>query len=292
MRILIAGASGLIGRPLVAELRASGHDVRRLVRRPSRSGDEFEWDPPAGRIDERAFDGVGAVINLCGAPIGRRWSAATKQMIVDSRVEPTDVLAEDVAEHGVPALINASAIGFYGDTGDRVVDENSPRGQGFLAGLCEAWEAATAPAARAGARVVNLRTGLVLAKGGLLGPLKPLFQFGLGGRLGDGRQYLPWIAISDEVGAIRFLTEHETVSGPVDLCAPEPVTNAEFTRVLAQVLHRPAPWRVPAVAIRAAFGEAGGELALVSQRAVPTVLREAGYSFACTELDRALAAVV
>ncbi|MFD2418620.1 TIGR01777 family oxidoreductase [Amycolatopsis pigmentata] len=292
MRILIAGSSGLIGRSLVAELRAGGHEVRRLVRRAPRAGDEFEWDPPSGRIDERAFDGLGAAINLCGAPIGRRWSAATKQMIVDSRVEPTDVLAEDVAEHGVPALINASGVGFYGDTGDRVVDETSPRGQGFLAGLCEAWEAATAPAARAGARVVNLRTGLVLGKGGLLGPLKPLFQLGLGGRLGDGRQYMPWIGIADEVGAIRFLTEHETVSGPVDLCAPEPVTNAEFTRVLGRVLNRPAPWWVPAFALRAALGEAADELALVSQRAVPTVLLEAGYSFACTELDQALAAAL
>lgn len=292
MRILIAGSSGFIGRSLVAGLRAGGHEVRRLVRRAPQAGDEFAWDPPSGRIDERAFDGLGAVINLCGAPIGRRWSAATKQMIVDSRVEPTDVLAEDVAEHGVPVLINASGAGFYGDTGDRVVDETSPRGQGFLAGLCEAWEAATAPAARAGARVVNLRTGLVLGKGGLLGPLKPLFQLGLGGRLGDGRQYLPWIGISDEVGAIRFLAEHETVSGPVDLCAPEPVTNAEFTRALGRVLNRPAPWWVPAVALRAALGEAADELALVSQRAVPTVLREAGYSFACTELDQALAAAL
>ncbi|HET6504717.1 MAG TPA: TIGR01777 family oxidoreductase [Amycolatopsis sp.] len=300
MRVLIAGASGLIGTPLVAELGQAGHEVRRLVRRSARGsgwrGDgardaRFRWDPPAGRIEDGAFDGVDAVINLGGYSIGMRWSAARKQMLIDSRVEPTDVLAEAVAEHRVPTLVNASAVGYYGDTGDTVTDESSAPGTGFLAGLCERWEAATAPAARAGARVAIVRTGLVLARaGGFLGPLKPLFRLGLGGRIGDGHQFMPWISLRDEVAAIRFVAEHPTLSGPVNLCAPEPATNAEFTRALARVAHRPAPVRVPAMVLRAVLGDAADELALVSARVVPGVLTEAGFSFSDTELDRALAA--
>lgn len=295
MRILITGSSGLIGRPLVAALRQSGHEVRRLVRvRPpvgaAHPADEYWWDPPAGRVEDRAFQGVDAVINLCGSPMGMRWSAARKQMIIDSRVEPTDVLAEEVAERGVPVLLNASGITYYGEASVTAADETTPAGKGFLAGLCQRWEAATGPAARAGARVVKLRTGLVLARGGLLGPLRPLFRLGLGARLGDGRQYMPWISLRDEIEAIRFLVEHETLSGPVNLCAPEPVTNAEFTRTLARVLHRPAPWRVPASALRLVLGEAADELALISLRAVPAVLAKAGFSFTDTRLDQALAA--
>lgn len=292
MRVLIAGSSGFIGRPLVAVLREAGHDVRRLVRREARGAGEYRWDPPAGWVEDRALDGVEAVINLCGARIGLRWSAAHKQMVVDSRVEPTDVLAEKVSERGVSSLINASGVHYYGDTGNTIADESSPQGRGFLAGLCQEWEAATAPASRAGARVVNLRTGVVLGRGGLLGVLKPLFQFGLGGRLGGGRQYLPWISLRDEVAAIRFLVEHETLSGPVNLCAPRPVTNSEFTATLARVMRRPAPWRVPAAVLRIALGEAAGELPLISLRVVPEVLEKAGFPFTDTELDRALAAAL
>ncbi|HKS48901.1 MAG TPA: TIGR01777 family oxidoreductase [Amycolatopsis sp.] len=292
MRVLIAGASGLIGTPLVTALREAGHNVRRLVRREARAAGEYSWDPPAGRIDEHALDGVDTVINLCGYPVGMRWSAARKQMISDSRVEPTEVLAEAVAERGVPSLINASGINFYGDTGETVVDESCPRGQGFLAGLCENWEGATATASRAGARVVLLRTGIVLGPGGLLKPLKPLFRIGLGGRLGGGKQYMPWISLRDEVAAILFLVEHETLSGPVNLCVPDPVTNAEFTRTLARALHRPAPWWVPADALRIVLGEAADELALVSIRAVPQVLEKAGFAFADTDIDRALTAAL
>jgi len=290
MRILIAGSSGLLGSALVAALRDSGHDVRRLVRREARAADEHSWDPPAGRIDDRAFEDVAAVVNLCGSPMGLRWSAARKQMLRDSRLEPTEVLAEAVAEYRIPSLVNASGIGFYGDTGDEVVTESAPRGAGFLAELCEAWEGATAAAAEAGSRVVALRTGLVLSgKGGLLGPLKPLFWLGLGGRLGDGRQWMPWISLRDHVAAVRFLIEHETLSGPVNVCAPDPVTNAEFTRSLGRVLRRPAPWWVPGFALRAALGEAADEMALISQRAVPAVLEKAGFTFVHTDLDGALA---
>ncbi|WP_236788839.1 TIGR01777 family oxidoreductase [Amycolatopsis sp. GM8] len=287
MRVLVAGSRGLIGTALVTALAEAGHEVRRLVR----GSGEYTWDPPAGRIDDNALKGVDAVVNLCGSSMVNRWSAARKQMITDSRVEPTEVLAEAVAEYEIPVLVNASAVGFYGDRGDRVLDETEPRGEGFLAHLCEAWEAAAAPAKRAGARVVHARTGLVLSRhGGLLGVLKPLFRFGLGGRLGDGKQYLPWISECDEAGALRFVLEHDSLSGPVNLAGPEPVTNAEFTRALGLALHRPAPWRVPAFALRLALGETADEMALVSQRAVPAALRDAGYAFIHPTVDAALAA--
>lgn len=287
MRVLVAGSRGLIGNSLVEALGAAGHEVRRLVR----GSGEFSWDPPAGRIDARALDGVGAVVNLCGAPLVSRWSAARKQIITDSRIEPTEVLADAVAERGIPLLLNASAVGYYGDRGSAVLRESDSRGTGFLAHMCERWEAATGPAARAGARVVNLRTGLVLSNsGGLLKALKPLWLLGLGGKLGSGKQYLPWISERDEIGAIRFLLEHDAVSGPVNLSGPIPVTNAEFTRALGRALHRPAPWWVPSLAIRAALGEAADEFALVSQRAVPAALTKAGYEFEHSTVDEALAA--
>lgn len=288
MRVLVAGSRGLIGNTLVTALSEAGHEVRRLVR----GSGEYTWDPPAGRIDDNALKGVDAVVNLCGSTLATRWSAARKQMIADSRIEPTEVLAEAVAEHRIPTLINASAVGYYGDQGAAVLDETSPRGEGFLAHLCEAWEAAAAPAARAGARVVHLRTGIVLSRrGGMLGVLKPLFRLGLGGRFGNGKQYLPWISQRDEAGAIRFLLEHETLAGPVNLSGPEPVTNAEFTKALGRALHRPTPWWVPGAALQLVLGETADETVLVSQRAVPAVLEQAGYSFAHSTLDSALAAV-
>jgi uncharacterized protein (TIGR01777 family) len=288
MRVLVAGSRGVIGNALVTALTEAGHEVRRLVR----GNGEYTWDPPAGRIDDTALKGVDAVVNLCGSSLVARWSAARKQMIADSRIEPSEVLAEAVAEHRIPALINASAVGYYGDQGKHVLDETAPRGEGFLAHLCEAWEAATTPAARAGARVVHLRTGVVLSRrGGLLGPLKPLFRLGLGGHIGTGKQYMPWISEHDEAGAIRFLLEHETLAGPVNLTGPEPVTNAEFTRALGRTLHRPTPWWAPGLALRLALGEAADEMVLVSQRAVPAVLEQAGYRFEHSTVDSALAAV-
>ncbi|WP_199430222.1 TIGR01777 family oxidoreductase [Qaidamihabitans albus] len=294
MRVLIAGSSGLIGNALVSGLRESGHEVRRLVRRAPRGGDERGWDPPAGRIDDGAFDGVDAVVNLCGAALASgRWSGARKQVLTDSRLEPTEVLAEAAAEHGVPVFLSASGINYYGDTGDREVDESAPAGEGFLAELCVAWEEAATSAARGGARVVLLRTAPVLSgRGGLLGPLKPLFRLGLGGRLGDGRQYFPWISLPDQVAAIRFALEHEAVSGPVNLATPNPVTNAEFTRALGRALHRPAPWWVPGPALRVVLGEAAEEMILSGPRAVPRALPGAGFTFAHTDLDKALAAVL
>ncbi|SEC18881.1 hypothetical protein SAMN04489727_2886 [Amycolatopsis tolypomycina] len=290
MRVLIAGASGLIGSALGERLRREGHEVRRLVRREARAGGEFRWDPPSGTIANGAFEGVDAVVNLGGRPLfPGRWSAMRKQQLVDSRVEPTEVLAEAVAEHGVGVLVNASAVGYYGNTGASTVDESAPRGGGFLASLCEGWEAATAGAGDA--RVVKIRTGLVLSrKGGLYGTLRPLFALCLGGRLGDGRQYMPWIALEDEVGAIVHVLTHDDVSGPVNLTGPAPVTNAEFTRAVGRALHRPAPWWVPGVALKAVLGQAGEEMALFGQRAVPAVLERSGYAFRHPTVDSALAA--
>jgi uncharacterized protein (TIGR01777 family) len=293
MRVLIAGASGLIGSALVTRLSEGGHDVRKLVRRNARTKDEFRWDPPAGKIGEGALEGVDAVVNLTGAPLlPARWSAARKQVLVDSRVEPTEVLAEAVAEHGIPLLVNGSAVGFYGDTGPLTVDETARHGGGFLAELCVAWEAATAPAV-AGARVVSLRTGLVLSRnGGLLMPLKPLFSLALGGRLGNGRQYMPWISLEDEVSAIEFILRDDSLSGPVNVSGPEPVTNAEFTETFSRVLSRPAPWKVPGIAMKLVLGQAAEEMALFGQRAVPRALERAGFEFRHNDIESALAATV
>ena len=293
MRVVIAGSSGLIGTSLVAALRQGGHEVVRLVRRVPEAPDERGWDPAAGRLDDGALAGADAVVNLCGAGLAdRRWTPERKELLVSSRVRPTAVLAEAVARQGVPALLNGSAVGYYGDTGQRVVTESTPPGSGFLADLCRQWEAATGPALDAGARVVLLRTGLVIApSGGLLGQLKPLFSLFLGGRLGDGSQYMPWISLDDEVGALRFAAENREVSGPVNLTGPDPVPNAEFTRALAAALGRPAPWVVPGFALRAALGQVADEAILAGQRAVPEMLEKHGYSFAHPTLGAALSTI-
>ncbi|GDY30418.1 TIGR01777 family oxidoreductase [Gandjariella thermophila] len=294
MRVVVAGSSGLIGTALVAALRQAGHEVIRLVRRPPAAPGERGWDPPAGTIQPGALNGAAAVVNLCGVGVvDRRWTAARKQVIRDSRTVPTEVLAAAVADHGVPTLVNASAVGYYGDTGDTVVDETSPAGTGFLADVCRDWEAATKPAADAGARVVRLRTGLVLSgSGGLLGRVRPLFAVALGARLGEGRQWMPWISLADEVGAIRFVLERDDVAGPVNLTAPGPVTNAEFTRALGRALGRPAPWTAPAFVLRAALGELADEALLAGQRAVPEVLQRHGYRFQHPALAVALHALL
>src|SRR6266567_4337610 len=281
LRVVIAGSSGLIGTGLVAGLRRAGHDVIRLVRRDPAGADERRWDPPAGWLEPNALAGADAVINLCGAGIGdKRWTEARKQVLRDSRDTPTEVLATAVAEHRVGTLVNASAVGFYGDTGDTPVDETAPNGQGFLAALCQEWESATASAEAAGARVVRVRSGLVLApSGGLLAKLRPLVTLYAGGRLGSGTQYWPWISLDDEVAAIRFVTEHDTLAGPVNLAGPTEVTNAEFTKALGTALHRPMPWAVPGFALRALLGEFADEGILIGQRVVPKALDRAGFTF-------------
>ncbi|MFE3292442.1 TIGR01777 family oxidoreductase [Rhodococcus sp. NPDC059234] len=294
MRVTVAGSSGLIGTALVASLRADGHEVRRLVRRPAAAPDEFTWSPPDDEIDLRALADVDAVVNLCGAGIGdRRWSGPYKQILRTSRTDTTRVVAGAVARSGVPMLVNASAVGIYGDTGDRAVDESSPTGSGFLADLCRDWELAAEPASAAGVRTVLLRSGTVVSPyGGLLGRLRPLFGLGLGGRLGSGRQYLSWISLEDELEAIKFALRTESLNGPVNSTGPSPVTNAAFTADLGRALHRPTPWIVPRFAVRALVGEFADAAVLTGQRVLPTVLEGAGFVFRHNTFGEALDAAL
>ncbi|QVQ53260.1 TIGR01777 family oxidoreductase [Spiractinospora alimapuensis] len=296
MRVAITGASGFIGTALRESLRRDGHEVLRLVRGKARAKDEVGWDPEAGDVDSAALVGTDAVVHLAGAPLGpRRWTAEHKRRIRLSRTRGTRTLAEALAamDSPPPRMLSASAVGFYGDTGSVVVDESAPRGSGFLSEVVADWEAATEPAAEAGVSVAHTRTGVVLSTdGGLMGTVLPLFRLGLGGRLGSGRQYMSWIAETDEIGAMRFLLERPDLTGPFNLTAPEPVTNAEYTRMLAAALRRPAPFTVPAGALRLALGGFADEAALVSQRVVPARLREAGYTFRDPALVPALAALL
>jgi uncharacterized protein len=291
--IAIAGSSGLIGSALISALRAGDHRVVRIVRRAPTNGDELHWNPDTGEFDPSGLTGVDAVVNLCGVNVGgARWSGAFKQSLRDSRIAPTEVLSAAVADAGVPALINASAVGFYGDTRDRIVDETSGPGAGFLARLCIDWEAATAVAEVAGARVVHLRSGLVLSPaGGMLGRLKPLFALGLGARLGSGRQYMPWISLEDEVRACLFAIFDDQLSGPVNLTGPAPVTNAEFTTAVGRALNRPTPLIAPGFAIKAALGEFAQEGLLIGQRAIPAALERAGFRFHHNTIGEALSYV-
>jgi uncharacterized protein (TIGR01777 family) len=292
VKIAITGSSGLIGTALLPALRDDGHPVVRLVRRPPSGAGEVQWDPARRRLDPAVLADVDAVINLAGTGIGdKRWSDERKREIVASRVDSTETVAAALAaaEPRPRALLSGSAVGYYGDTGDRPVDETAPAGAGFLAHVARVWEEATAAAADAGVRVVHLRTGLVCAKGGLLGRLVPLVKLGGGVPVGSGEQYWPWISLADEVGAIRHLLAHDEVSGPVNLTGPEPLTNRAFTRVLAHVLHRPAlPVAVPRVALRLALGEFADEGIVAGQRALPRVLQASGYDFRHRTAEQAL----
>lgn len=299
----MAGASGFLGTRLVARLAADGHEITRLVRRPARQPDEVQWDPGAARLDPLVVAASDAVINLAGAGVGdRRWNDEYRALIRSSRVDTTSTLAITMA--GLPApdrpkvLLNSSAVGFYGNTGDRIVDENAPAGTGFLADVARAWEAATRPAEDAGVRVVLLRTGLPLHRdGGLLKPQLLPFRLGVGGRLGSGRQWLPWISMVDWLDAMVFLLDRADVAGPVNVVGPNPVRNREFARELARQLHRPALVPVPALALRVALGGFAQE-ALTSARVVPGVLSGAGhpsgsgFSFRHPDLPSALRAAL
>ncbi|HEX2284454.1 MAG TPA: TIGR01777 family oxidoreductase [Mycobacterium sp.] len=289
--VAVAGSSGLIGTALVYALRATDHRVLRIVRRPPSNVDEVFWNPEAGEFDSGTLAGVDAVVNLCGVNVGdKRWSGAFKQSLRDSRIGPTEVLAAAVVEAGVPVLINASAVGYYGDPGSRTADESAPAGEGFLAQLCQDWEAATSLAAQHGVRVTLVRTGLVLAaSGGMLARLRPLFSLGLGARLGNGRQYMPWISLEDEVRALLFAISHDELSGPVNLTGPAPVTNAEFTAALGRAVNRPTPLMVPGFALRAVLGEFAEEGLLGGQRAIPAALERAGFQFHHNTIGEALA---
>ncbi|MBV1944831.1 TIGR01777 family oxidoreductase [Streptomyces sp. BV129] len=282
-RIAVAGASGLIGSALVRSLTDDGHQVVRLVRREPQGPDEVRWDPEEQYVDAAGLSGCDAVVNLAGAGIGdKRWTPEYKRVIRDSRVLGTTALAEAAASLPEPprVFVNGSAIGFYGDTGDRIVDEDAPPGEGFLPSVCEEWEAAAAPVREAGVRTVFVRTGLVVASGGgAWARMFPLFKAGLGGRLGDGRQYWSYIALHDEVAAIRHLLDRDDLSGPFNLTAPHPLTNQEITEAMGRVLHRPTPFPVPAAVLRTVLGEMAGDV-LGSQRVVPERLSESGFQFA------------
>jgi uncharacterized protein len=289
--VAIAGSSGLIGSALIYALRATDHRVLRIVRRQPTTADEVFWDPDTGEFDAGVLRGVDAAVNMCGVNVAaKRWSGAFKQSLRDSRIDPTEVLSEAVAEAGVGVLVNASAVGYYGDTGNRVADETAPQGRGFLAQLCRDWEAATAPAQHAGARVVLTRTGLVLSpRGGLLARLRPLFSVGLGARLSSGRQYMPWISLEDQVRALLYAIFRDEVSGPVNFTGPAPVTNAEFTTALGRVVKRPTPLAVPGFALKVLLGEFAEEGLLGGQRAIPAALERAGYEFRHNTVGEALA---
>ncbi|HEY7144362.1 MAG TPA: TIGR01777 family oxidoreductase [Streptosporangiaceae bacterium] len=295
MRIAITGGSGLIGTAFAAAARQAGDEVVTLVRRPARAAGEITWNPaaPRGGIDLAALGPVGAVVSLAGAPVGARpWTAARKAVLRASRIGATTNLIAAIAAMDQPpaTLVSASAIGWYGDTGQDEVTEQAPAGTGFLASLVTDWEAAADQAAATGVRVVKIRSGIVLAsRGGLLGQLAPLFRLGLGARLGPGTQYLSWIALTDHVRALRYLIGQQDLAGPVNLTAPAPVTNAEFTRELARAVRRPALLRLPAPVLRAALGELSAEL-LSSARISPARLLEAGFAFRYPDIASALAA--
>jgi uncharacterized protein (TIGR01777 family) len=295
MRVTITGSSGLIGSALVRSLRRDGHQVVRLIRREPFASDEARWSPADGCVEAASLDGVDAVVHLAGAGVADRpWTRAYKRKIRESRIAGTRTIAEAIATagHRPHVLVCGSAIGYYGDTGGREVDEKAPAGSGFFAALVRDWEAAAKPAVDAGVRVVQPRTGVVLSReGGLLGAALPLFRLGLGGRLGDGGQWTSWISIHDQVAALRFLIDHE-ISGPVNLTAPNPVTNEVYTRALGRVLHRPTRVTVPKVALRTALRELADEGPLISQRVVPRRLEEAGFRFAHEDVDAALRAVL
>ncbi|SIN11512.1 TIGR01777 family oxidoreductase [Micromonospora cremea] len=297
MRILLAGASGFLGTRLVARLSADGHQVTRLVRRPPRDPQERRWDPAAGQLDPAAVAGSDAVINLAGAGVGdKRWNGDYRRLIRTSRVDSTSTLATTIA--GLPAadrprvLLNSSAVGWYGNTGDRVVEEDAPAGEGFLADVCRVWEAATRPAEDAGVRVVRLRIGLPLHRdGGMLKPQLLPMRLGISGPLGGGRQWWPWISMADWLRAVLFVLDRDDVAGPVNMVGPAPSTNAEFTRELARQLHRPAIMPIPALALKVVLGGFAHE-ALTSTRVLPAVLTRAGFTYHHPDLPSALRAAL
>ncbi|MHB1710169.1 MAG: TIGR01777 family oxidoreductase [Acidimicrobiales bacterium] len=312
MRVAITGSSGLIGTALSASLRSDGHQVVRVLRHrvgpadgsPSQSGSSLSrtleepalyWNPVRGDIDAAGLEGVDAVVHLAGAGIGdKRWTNGRKREILDSRVGPTSLLAATLASMDDPpsVMLSGSAIGIYGGRGDELCTETSDPGSGFLAHVCQAWEKATQPAEAAGIRVVHLRTGLVQsADGGVLKKVLPLFKLGLGGRLGDGKQWNSWISITDEVGAIRYLLGAD-VAGPVNVTAPEPVTNGDYTKMLGRVLGRPAALSIPLIGPKLLLGSEGARELLAGQRVLPTVLEHEGYPFAHRSLESALKAAL
>lgn len=289
MRIVIGGSSGLIGTELVDSLRKDGHEVLRLVRRKPSASSEIFWNPATGELDVTQLSGCDVIINLAGAGVGdSRWTDKYKALIFSSRVDSTSLLAKAAAEVKPSVLIAGSAIGWYGDTADRQVDETSPAGTGFLAEVVVAWEKAAQPASDARIRVVNIRTGLVAAKnGGAWSRLLPIFKLGAGGKLGSGKQYWSFISMRDEISAIKFVISNSAISGPVNLTAPEPATNTEVTKAMSKVFKRPTLFPVPAFALKTLLGEFSQEV-LGSARVIPRVLIDAGFVFQDPNIESAM----
>jgi uncharacterized protein len=291
MKVLVTGATGLIGSALAPVLRKQGHEVVSLTRSEARRTGEFRWDPEQGYVDPAALHGIDAVVHLAGETVAGRWSEDKKRRILESRVNGTRLVSEATATLGRPpgALVCASAIGVYGDRGDELVTEQSPvSAGGFLADVVRAWEAAAQPARDAGVRVVHTRFGIVQsARGGALKTQLPLFRIGLGGPVGGGRQYVSWVSIDDVVGAIGFALSRTDISGAVNVTAPAPVTQADYARTLGRVLRRPAVLPAPAFAVRLVLGEFANEV-LGGQRVIPQRLSDSGYAFRHRELEPAL----
>ena len=294
MNVLVSGSSGLLGSALISELHSRGHRAVRLVRSEAYSGDAVSWDPSAGRIDAEALQRFrcDAVVHLAAESIfGVRWTAGKKQRILESRTQGTRLLSQTLASLPDPprVMVSASASGYYGSRGSEVLTEDSASGEMFLSRVCREWEAAAQPARDAGIRVAHTRFGIVLsAEGGALATMLPIFKLGSGGKVGDGGQFWPWVAIDDVSGAIIHALENDSVQGPVNVNTPNPLTNAEYTRVLGKVLSRPTVFPLPAPAARLALGQMADEMLLVSARMQPERLRNTGYEFRYTELEPAL----
>lgn len=295
MKVLLTGASGLLGRALTASLREDGHEVTRLVRREPAAPDESRWDPRSGTVDPVAIAGVAAVVNLAGPGLGARpWTPAYRRTVLEDRVAATRTItaAMAAADPRPRTLLSMSGVGFYGNPGEREVDEAEPRGDTYIAEIVDAWERETAVAADAGIRVARLRTGVVLSgRGGAFGPLLPIFRLGLGGRLGSGRQWWSWVALPDYVRAVRFLLEQHEIEGPVNVCSPEPIRNGDLTRAVGRVLHRPTVTFVPGFALRLPLRDFAEDL-LAGQRVMPRRLQESGFAFEHPSFEPALRAVL
>ena len=292
MKVLVTGSSGLVGSALRPVLSDAGHQVYRLLRRPTEEEGTASWNPIDGSVETGAFDSVDAVVHLAGENIaGGRWTAARKARIRDSRVRDTRLLCKRLAELQAPprVLVAASAIGFYGDRGDESLDESASPGHGFLPEVCEAWETATAPARDRGVRVVHLRIGIVLSRsGGALATMLVPFKLGVGGVVGRGDQFMSWVALTDVVNIVGHVLTNESLRGPVNAVAPHAVTNREFTKALGKVLRRPTVFPVPAVAARLVFGEMAEALLLAGARVVPAMLDGSGFTFAYPDVEDAL----
>ncbi|MEC8332920.1 MAG: TIGR01777 family oxidoreductase [Verrucomicrobiota bacterium] len=292
--ILITGSSGLIGTALLNYLTKEGYGVFRLKRSKVLEVNEFFWDPSRGEIDKLALKSIDVVVHLAGEPIAQRWSPSAKKRIVNSRVNGTRLLAETIAQsQDLPRLICASGINYYGDQSDGFVDESSPQGLGFLAEVCRQWESAANPAIEAGARVVFMRTGVVLSRhGGALAKMLPFFKAGLGGRIGDGKQLMSWISLSDLVKAYTFVLEDDAANGALNAVAPDPVTNTSFTQILGNTLGIPTIFPIPRILLKVLYGEMGKETALASLSVQPARLKDLGFEWTQSDLRTALRAIL